>query len=282
MRTQHRLGSRIYMGLIFLFLYAPILLLVVFSFNSANSNVVWQGFSLRWYQELFHDRQVMGAVYNTLLVSVLATAISTVVGTFTAVGLYGMRRRWRDPILTVNNIPIMNADIVTGVALCIFFVTAIGGWNGFVDFLELNFRRTLPRLEMGFGTLLLAHISFDIPYVILNILPKLRQMDKSLVDAAQDLGCTWMGAFWKVVVPEIKPGIVSGALIAFTMSVDDFVISYFTAGSTSTLAIEIYGMVRKRVSPELNAVSTLLFGIVLVLLIVINVREARLEKRRGR
>ena len=288
---HYRIGSRLYMALIFLFLYAPILLLVVFSFNSANSNVVWQGFSLRWYQELFQDRQIMQAVYNTFLVSILATVISTVVGTLTAVGLFGMRRRWRDPILTVNNIPIMNADIVTGVALCIFFVAAIAGWNGvvvdgwnsFVTFLEENFRRTLPRMaemKMGFATLLLAHISFDIPYVILNILPKLRQMDKSLVDAAQDLGCTWMQAFWKVVVPEIKPGIVSGALIAFTMSVDDFVISYFTAGNASTLSIQIYGMVRKRVSPELNAVSTLLFVVVLALLIIINVRESRLEKSR--
>lgn len=292
MKKNYRIGSRFYMALIFLFLYAPILLLVVFSFNDANSNVVWQGFSLRWYGELFRDRQIMGAVYTTLLVSVLATVISTVVGTFTAVGLFGMRRRWRDPVLTVNNIPIMNADIVTGVALCIFFVAAIAGWNslvvdgwnGFVTYLEENFRRTLPRMaevNMGFTTLLLAHISFDIPYVILNVLPKLRQMDRSLIDAAQDLGCTWMGAFWRVVVPEIKPGIVSGALIAFTMSVDDFVISYFTAGNASTLSIEIYGMVRKRVSPELNAVSTLLFGIVLVLLIIINVREGRLEKRQA-
>ena len=290
MKKNYRVGSRLYIALIFLFLYAPILLLVVFSFNDANSNVVWEGFSLRWYQELFRDRQVMGAVYTTLLVSFLATAISTVVGTFTAVGLYGMRRRWRDPILTVNNIPIMNADIVTGVALCIFFVAAIAGWNsvvvegwnGFVTYLEENFRRTLPRMgevSMGFTTLLLAHISFDIPYVILNVLPKLRQMDRSLIDAAQDLGCTWMQAFWKVVVPEIKPGIVSGALIAFTMSVDDFVISYFTAGSSvSTLAIEIYGMARRRISPEINAISTLLFVVVILLLAANNIREARAEK----
>ena len=290
MKKNYRVGSRLYIALIFLFLYAPILLLVVFSFNDANSNVVWEGFSLRWYQELFRDRQVMGAVYTTLLVSFLATAISTVVGTFTAVGLYGMRRRWRDPILTVNNIHIMNADIVTGVALCIFFVAAIAGWNsvvvegwnGFVTWLEENFRRTLPRMgevSMGFTTLLLAHISFDIPYVILNVLPKLRQMDRSLIDAAQDLGCTWMQAFWKVVVPEIKPGIVSGALIAFTMSVDDFVISYFTAGSSvSTLAMEIYSMARRRVSPEINAVSTLLFVIVLALLVFNNLREARIAK----
>ena len=279
MRRSRRVGSRAFMGLIFLFLYAPIFLLVSFSFNAGGSNVVWEGCSLRWYRELFQDRQMMNAVYTTLTVSFLATVISTVAGTFASVGLYGMKKRWREPILSVNNIPIMNADIVTGVALCIFFVAAIAGWNDFVTFLEVNFRRTLPRLEMGFVTLLLAHISFDIPYVILSILPKLRQMDNSLVDAAQDLGCTWMGAFRKVVVPEIKPGIVSGALIAFTMSIDDFVISYFTAGNTSTLSIEIYSMVRRRVSPELNAVSTLLFGTVLVLLLIINVREARQEKR---
>ena len=287
---QHRIGNRLFMALVFLFLYAPILLLVVFSFNAGGSNVVWEGFSLRWYQELFQDRRMMEAVYTTLLVSVLATLISTVAGTFASVGLYGMKKRWREPILSVNNIPIMNADIVTGVSLCIFFVAAIGGWNdvvvggwnGFVTFLEENFRRTLPRMaemRMGFTTLLLAHLSFDIPYVILNVLPKLRQMDSSLVDAAQDLGCTWMGAFWKVVVPEIKPGIVSGALIAFTMSIDDFIISYFTAGNSSTLSIEIYSMVRRRVSPELNAVSTLLFVTVLLLLIIINVREARMEKK---
>jgi hypothetical protein len=135
-----------------------------------------------------------------------------------------MRRRWRQPLMTVNNIPMMNADIVTGVSLCLFFVAVLGGWNSFVTWMENSFRLTAPRLSMGFGTLLLAHISFNIPYVILNVGPKLRQMDKNLVDAAQDLGCTWMQAFWKVIIPEIKPGIVSGALISFTMSIDDFVL----------------------------------------------------------
>ncbi len=279
MKQQSRIGSRLFMALVFLFLYAPIFLLTVFSFNAGNSSVVWKGFSLQWYAELFRDRLLMESVYTTLLVSLLATVISTVAGTFAAIGFYNMKARWRQPLMTLNDIPMMNADIVTGVSLCLFFVAAFGCWNGFVTWMETSYRLTAPRLYLGFGTLLLAHVSFNIPYVILNVMPKLRQMDKNLVDAAQDLGCTWMQAFWKVVIPEIKPGIVSGALIAFTMSIDDFVISYFTAGSsTQTLAMYIYGMTKKRVSPEINAVSTLLFVTVLVLLVIVNVREARAER----
>ncbi len=281
--SRIRLGSRLFMGLVFLFLYAPILLLIIFSFNAGNSNVVWKGFSLHWYTQLFQDRIVMGSVYTTLLVSLLATVIATAAGTFAAIGFYAMKRRWRTPLMTINNIPMMNADIVTGVSLCLFFVATFAGWNGLVTWLETSYRLTAPRLYLGFGTLLLAHVSFNIPYVILNVMPKLRQMDKNLLDAAQDLGCTWMQAFWKVAIPEIKPGIVSGALIAFTMSVDDFVISYFTAGSaTSTLAMSIYSMTKKRVSPEINAISTLLFGAVLVLLVLVNVMEARGEQAKKR
>ena len=278
--------NRLFMGLVFLFLYAPIFLLIVFSFNAGNSSVVWKGFSLHWYVELFQDRLIMQSIYTTLLVSLLATAIATVAGTFASIGFYAMRRRWRDPLMTVNSIPMMNADIVTGVSLCLLFVAIFGFWNEFAENYRITFslfgevyRITFPRLTLGFGTLLIAHITFNIPYVILSVSPKLRQMDKHLVDAAQDLGCTWFQAFWKVILPEIMPGIVSGALIAFTMSVDDFVISYFTAGSaTSTLAMAIYGMTKKRVSPEINAVSTLLFVTVLTLLVIVNVREARAEK----
>ena len=276
---KNGIASRAFMVMVFLFLYAPIFLLIIFSFNEGNSNAVWQGFSLKWYQELFKDRIIMQSVYTTLTVSLIATVVSTVVGTFASIGFYNMRRRWREPLVTVNNIPMINADIVTGVALCLFFVAAFGAWNGFVEWMETTHRLTAPRLYMGFGSLLIAHICFDIPHVVLCIMPKLRQMDGHLIDAAQDLGCTWMQAFWKVVVPEIKPGIVSGALIAFTMSVDDFVISYFTAGSSvSTLAMTIYGMTKKRVSPEINAVSTLLFVTVLALLAIVNIREARQEK----
>ncbi|MBQ8851130.1 MAG: extracellular solute-binding protein, partial [Oscillibacter sp.] len=282
MRKQNRLGSRLLMALVFLFLYAPIFLLIIFSFNAGDSSVVWKGFSLHWYTELFQNRIIMESVYTTLLVSLLATVIATVVGTFSSIGLYSMSRRWRTPLLTINNIPMMNADIVTGVSLCLFFAAFFQGWSGFAKWFNgIQGLVELPtRLTMGYGTLLLAHVALNIPYVILNVSPKLRQMDRNLVDAAQDLGCTWMQAFWKVILPEIKPGIVSGALIAFTMSVDDFVISYFVAGSsTSTLAMTIYGMTKKRITPELNAMSTLLFVTVLLLLIVKNVREARLENQ---
>jgi len=281
MKQKNSAGSRLLIGLVFLFLYAPIVLLIIFSFNAGDSSAVWKGFSLHWYASLFQNRLIMESVYMTLLVSILATVISTVAGTFAAIGLFALHRRWRSPLMTVSNIPTVNADIVTGVSLCLLFGAFFLGWSGFAEWFNgVQSLITLPtRLTMGFATLLLAHIAFDIPYVILNVAPKLRQMDKNLIDAAQDLGCTWMQAFWKVILPEIKPGVVSGALIAFTMSVDDFVISYFTAGSsTSTLAMAIYGMTKKRVSPEINAVSTLLFVTVLALLILSNVLEARQEK----
>ena len=286
MRKQRRVGSRLFMVLVFLFLYTPILLMIVFSFNAGNSNVVWHGFSLRWYQELFQDRTIMNSVYTTLLVSLLATVISTIAGTFASVGFYSMRRRTRGVLMAVNNIPLTNADIVTGVSLCLLFVAVFGFWNEFaanyqvtINLFGTVYRITFPELSLGFGTMLIAHITFNIPYVILSVGPKLRQMDRNLVDAARDLGCTWMGAFFKVILPEIKPGIISGALIAFTMSVDDFVISYFTGGSSaSTLAREIYSMARRRISPEINAVSTLLFVVVLALLVINNIREARIAK----
>ena len=271
------------MVLVFVFLYAPIFLLIIFSFNAGKSNVVWQGFSLEWYGKLLNNRLIMQSVYTTLLVSLLATVIATIAGTFAAIGFFSMRRKVREPLMTVNNIPMMNADIVTGVSLCLLFVAFFNGWGSFAAwFNSLGLFHLPTRLAMGFGTLLIAHITFNIPYVILSVGPKLRQMDKNLVDAAMDLGCTWMQAFRKVILPEIKPGIVSGALTAFTMSIDDFVISYFTAGSSaSTLAMTIYGMTKKRVTPEINAISTLLFVTVLVLLAIVNIREARQERRRS-
>ena len=263
MRNERRIGSRLFMALVFLFLYAPIFVLIVFSFNSSKSRAVWTGFSLDWYRELFQDSEILSALSTTLSVSVLAALIATVAGTFAAIGFYNMRKRWSRPLLTINNIPVINADIATGVSLCLLFVAAGG----------------ILHFDLGYVTLLIAHITFNIPYVIMSIMPKLYQMDKNLIDAAQDLGCTWMQAFYKVVIPEIMPGIINGLLIAFTMSIDDFVISYFTAGSkVQTLSMTIYAMTRKRISPEINAISTILFTIVLVLLIIINVRSMRQQK----
>ena len=275
-RRSNGAGSRTLMILTGLFLYAPIVILIVFSFNAGDSSSVWKGFSLHWYGELLQNRLIMNSVYTTLLVSLLATVIATIAGTFAAIGFYAMRRKARSTLMAVNNIPMMNADIVTGVSLCLLFVVFFNGWSTFAVWVNSwQSLVVLPeRLTLGFGTLLIAHICFNIPYVLLSVGPKLRQMDRNLVDAAQDLGCTWMQAFWKVIIPEIKPGIVSGALTAFTMSIDDFIISYFTAGtSSSTLAMTIYGMTKKRVSPEINAVSTLLFVTVIVLLAIVNLRE---------
>ena len=279
-RKQNSIGDRVLMALVFLFLYAPIIILIVFSFNAGTSSSVWKGFSLKWYESLLSNRLIMNSVYTTLMVSLLSTIAAAIAGTFAAIGLYAMSRRRRAIVNSVNNIPMMNADIVTGVSLCLLFVVFFNGWGAFAGWVNSwQSAVVLPeRLTMGFGTLLIAHVCFNIPYVILSVGPKLRQMDRNLIDAAQDLGCTWMQAFWRVVIPEIKPGIVSGALTAFTMSVDDFIISYFTAGtSASTLAMTIYGMTKKRVSPEINAISTLLFVTVILLLAIINIRENHVQ-----
>ncbi len=263
MKKKNSFGGRLLLILTFIFLYAPIAVLIVFSFNNSKSRSIWTGFTTSWYTELFHDRTVLNSLYTTLLVSVLAAVIATVIGTFAAIGFYNMRRRWRTPLLAINNIPVINADIITGVSMCLLFV----------------FAGNILNFKLGFVTLLLAHITFNIPYVILSIMPKLYQLDKNLFEAAQDLGCNWMQAFVKVIIPEIAPGIINGMIIAFTMSIDDFVISYFTAGSgAQTLSMTIYSMTRKRISPEINAISTLLFVCVLILLTIINIRQIRQEK----
>lgn len=198
-RTQNRFGDRLLMALVFLFLYAPIIILIVFSFNAGTSSSVWKGFSLKWYESLLSNRLIMNSVYTTLLVSLLSTIVASIAGTFAAIGLYAMSRRRRAAVNAVNNIPMMNADIVTGVSLCLLFVVFFNGWGAFAGWMNSwQSLVVLPeRLTMGFGTLLIAHICFNIPYVILSVGPKLRQMDRNLIDAAQDLGCTWMQAFWR-------------------------------------------------------------------------------------
>lgn len=271
--------SRLFMAFILLFLYAPIFVLIVFSFNSSKSRSVWSGFSFQWYLELFQNTRIMDALSTTILVSILAAAIATVLGTAAAIGFFSMKRRSRSLCMGVNSIPMTNADIITGVSLMLLFVFAgqallgLSGWLNGTFGLNVNLG-----FELGFGTLLLAHITFDVPYVILSVMPKLRQLDSNIYEAAQDLGATGWYAFRKVIFPEIMPGIVNGAMIAFTMSIDDFVISYFTAGQTSTLAMEIYSMTRRRISPEINALSTIMFLVVLTLLIIVNVRQGRQDK----
>ena len=281
--------SRLFLALVFLFLYAPIFVLIVFSFNDSKSNAVWGGFTLDWYRELLHNSTVLDALQTTLLVSALATIIATIVGTAAAIGFSSMKRRARNAYLAVNNIPLTNADIITGVSMMLLFVftgQALADFSGWLNSQQWAADANLWfdfSFNLGFLTLLIAHITFDIPYVIVAVLPKIRQLDPNLAEAALDLGATRWTAFRKVVLPELMPGIVNGLLIAFTMSIDDFVISYFTAGSqVSTLSMVVYSMVRRRVSPEINALSTLMFVAVLILLVVINLRQARQEDRRKR
>lgn len=264
--------------LVYLFLYAPIVLLIAFSFNAGRSNRVWEGFSLQWYVELLHDSRLLGALRTTIILSVLAAVIATILGTAAAIGFYSMRRRPRSVCLAVNNIPLTNADIITGVSMMLLFVFAIGLFNSSALSEVLG-----VRWRTGFGTLLIAHITFNAPYVILSVMPKLRQLDPNIYEAAQDLGASGFLAFRKVILPEIMPGVLNGLIIAFTMSIDDFVISYFTKGSgVTTLAVEIYTMVKKPVTPEINALSTLMFVCVFVLLSIVNIRQARQETANAR
>ena len=275
---RHRIPSRVFTVLVYLFLYAPIVLLIVFSFNATKSNRVWGGFSLQWYLELFQNDRLLGAVRTTVILSVLAAVIATLLGTAAAIGFYSMRRRARSACLAVNNIPLTNADIITGVSMMLLFVFAIGAFNG--SFLS---QALGVRWKTGFGTLLIAHITFNAPYVILSVLPKLRQLDPNIYEAAQDLGASGLLAFRKVILPEIMPGVLNGLIIAFTMSIDDFVISYFTKGSgVTTLAVEIYTAVKKPVTPEINALSTLMFICVFALLLTVNIRQVRQENAAAR
>jgi spermidine/putrescine transport system permease protein len=258
--------GKIYMALVLLFLYVPIFVLIVFSFNETKSRSVFSGFTLDWYSKLFHNRIIMDSLMNTIIIAVAASIISTILGTFAAIGINNMRKVPKSLVLNATNMPIINPEIVTGVSLMLLFV----------------FFAARMEFEFGFVTLLIAHITFDVPYIILNIMPKFKQMDPHLYEAAVDLGCSPMSAFRKVVLPEIMPGVVSGFLMAFTYSLDDFVVSYFTTGSTSqTLPITIYSMTRRKVSPEINALSTIIFVVVVVILIVKNTIENRARKEKG-
>lgn len=251
-------AAKIYTALIMIFLFAPIAILLVFSFNEAKSLSVFSGFSLHWYRELFKDSETLNAVRNTLILAVSSALISTVMGTAAAVGMDKLRNKYlRLALDTATNIPMINPDIITGISLMLMFVF-VGRLFG-------------AATSLNFGTMLIAHITFCLPYVILEVLPKLRQMDQSLPEAAMDLGCTPFRAFVKVVIPEIMPGIVTGLIMAFTLSLDDFVISYFTSGNGfQTLPIRIYNMTKKTVTPKMYALATIIFFVILALLLISN------------
>lgn len=241
----------IYLALIFILLYAPIVTLMVLSFNASKSRAKWGGFTFKWYAQLFQNESIMNALYLTLILAFLSALIATILGTAACIGINRMGRGAQSVVMGITNIPLLNAEIVTGISFMLAFI-ALG-------------------INMGFHTVLIGHISFNIPYVILSVMPKVRQTGKSSYEAALDLGATPMYAFWKVIFPDILPGVLSGFLLSFTMSLDDFIITYFTKGrGINTLSTKIYSEVKKGIKPEMYALSTILFLSVLVLLVLVN------------
>ena len=252
--------SKSYVWLVMLFFYIPIFYVMLFSFNKSKSLTKFTGFSLQWYQKMFESRSIREAIYYTVIIAVIATVVATVIGTLTAIGLSKSNKILRAIVLQINDIPMMNPDIVTAIGFMLLFTS-------------LN-------IEKGFGTILLAHISFCIPYVILSVMPRLRQLDDNLAEAALDLGATPLQSLTKVIIPQLKGSIVSGALIAFTMSFDDFVISFFTSGpKVSNIAIYVYSSI-KRINPTINALSTIIVVIVTLVLIIVNVVPMVKEKKK--
>lgn len=258
--------SRLYIALILLFLYAPIAVMVIFSFNSAESVWVFESFSLDWYKELIFNSTMLNALKHTLIIAVLSAVISTVLGTAAAVGIVALRNKvTKSVVMSITNIPMMNADIVTGISLMLLFVF-VGNIIGLNE-------------SLGFFTVLIAHITFNLPYVILSVIPKLKQTDTHLSEAALDLGCTPFKAFFKVVLPSISSGIFSGFIMSFTLSLDDFVISYFTCGHYQTLPIVIYNMTKKTVTPDAYALSTIIFVAIFALLVLYNTIQNKSIKK---
>ena len=254
-----KLLKRFYLGLILFFLYIPIVMLIVQSFNAGKSRAKWEGFSFHWYEELFKDPNIMNALVVTLSIALLAALFATILGTFAAIGIHAMKRRPQAVMLALNNIPMTMPDIVTGISLMLLFI--------------------FTQVERGFVTMLLAHITFDVPYVILSIMPKLKQMNKHSYEAALDLGATPMYALFHVILPEIMPGVITGAMLSFTLSLDDFTISYFTTNPlVQNLSTLIYSQARKGIKPTMNALSALMFVALLVLLLLVNKRSSEDEK----
>lgn len=256
--------NRIYMVLIYAFLFAPIFVLIAFSFNESKSRSNFTGFTFKWYKQLFSNDLIMQSLWNTLLVAVVSSVCATLLGTVAAIGIYNLGKRSRSLMMNIADLPVINPEIVTGVSMMILFV----------------FIANLFGIELGFWSVCCAHITFCVPYVIMSVLPKLRQMDISVYEAAQDLGCTPNQAFFKAVMPQIMPGIFSGCLISFTYSIDDFVITYFTSGSSfPTLPTTIYSMTRMKANPQINALSAIIFVAVLVILLISNFCTGRSRKK---
>lgn len=259
--------SKVYMAIIFLFLYAPIIVMMVFSFNASSSTYQMDGFSTYWWKEMFSNNAAMDALKNTVILAVVTSAVSTLLGVLAAVGLFNSKNKlYKRSMMTATNIPMMNPEIVTGISMMLLFVFA----GTLIDFTEV----------LGFWTILIAHVTFCLPYVILNVMPKLRQFDMNVYEAAVDLGCKPFTAFIKVVLPEIMSGIITGCVMSFTLSLDDFIISYFTNGpSFQTLPIYIFSLTKKRVKPDMFALSTLMFAVILVLLVLMNVAQSRADRK---
>mgnify|MGYP002509823603 CR=1 FL=1 len=248
MKTAAR---KIYIALIVLFLYAPIGTLMVLSFNASKTRAKWGGFTFKWYIDLFHNEEILGALLNTMLIAFLSALAATIIGTIASIAMSGMKRRTKSVLMGITNIPMLNAEIVTGISLMLLYIS-LG-------------------IKFGIGTILLSHITFNIPYVILSVMPRMKQLNLSTFEAALDLGASNTTAFFKVVLPDLLPGILSGFLMAFTMSLDDFIITHFTKGvGVDTLSTKIYTEVKKGIKPEMYALSTLIFVTVLILLVLVN------------
>lgn len=271
MKSKRSFGRNLFIGIMLVFMYAPIIVLIVYSFNSSKTMANWGGFSFNWYEALFKDRDIMAALEVTVSVAVLSSLCATLIGTAAAIGIHSMKRRWRNAMMYCSNIPVINPDIVTGVSLMFAF--------------------SLLVVPQGYTRLLLAHITFNIPYVVLSVMPRLRQTSNSLYEAALDLGAKPSVALRKVILPQIMPGVISGAILAFTLSIDDFVISFFCQQGTQNLSIYIYSLARRGINPKINALSALMFVVVLALLLTVNIlggrgspeaRKKRAQKKEAR
>ncbi len=253
-------AKKIYIALIVLFLYAPIGTLMVLSFNASKTRAKWGGFSIQWYIALFENEEILRALFNTLVIALVSSLVATVIGTIACIAMTGMKRQAKSILMGITNIPMLNADIVTGVSLMLLYIS-LG-------------------IRFGMGTILLSHITFNIPYVILSVMPRMKQLNPSTFEAALDLGSSHLNAFFKVVFPDLLPGILSGFLMAFTMSLDDFIITHFTKGvGVDTLSTKIYTEIKKGIKPEMYALSSLIFVTVLTLLVLINLSPDKKEKK---